>query len=60
LQCEVRRTYDKEILLTFDVSGKYYGKQLRKPYEEEEVSSGDKRSSEVLKPDSISSVQTKK
>ncbi|RHZ76441.1 hypothetical protein Glove_197g113 [Diversispora epigaea] len=46
--------------ILFFSPGKYYGKQLRKPYEEGEVSSGDKRSSEVLKPDSISSVQIKK
>ncbi|CAI2187027.1 668_t:CDS:2, partial [Funneliformis geosporum] len=36
-------SYDKETLHMFDESGKFYGKQLRLPYQEDATSSGDIR-----------------
>ncbi|CAG8739349.1 7846_t:CDS:2, partial [Acaulospora morrowiae] len=61
LRHQVQATYDKETLLTFDESGKFFGKQLRLPYNEEATSSDDKRAFDsTLDSDLISPVRAKK
>ncbi|CAG8746516.1 4504_t:CDS:2, partial [Ambispora leptoticha] len=60
LRHQVQITYEKETLLTFDESGKFFGKQLRLPYNKEATSSGCKLFHSTLDSDSTSPVETKK
>ncbi|CAG8699543.1 15347_t:CDS:2, partial [Racocetra fulgida] len=58
---QVQITYEKETLLTFDESGKFFGRQLRLPYNKEATSSDDKRAFDsTLDSDLISPVGAKK
>lgn len=61
LRHQVQITYEKETLLALDESGKFFGKQLRLPYNKEATSSDDKRAFDsTLNSDSISHVGAKK
>ncbi|CAG8517918.1 14365_t:CDS:2 [Cetraspora pellucida] len=60
LRNQVQITYEKETLLTFDESGKFFGKKLRLPYHKEATSSDCKRFHSTLDSDSTSPVETKK
>ncbi|CAG8728820.1 21744_t:CDS:10 [Racocetra persica] len=61
LRLQVQITYEKETLLTFDESGKFFGRQLRLPYNKEATSSDDKRVFDsTLDSDLISPVGAKK
>ncbi|CAG8783932.1 18743_t:CDS:2, partial [Gigaspora margarita] len=61
LRLQVQITYEKETLLTFDESGKFFGRQLRLPYNKEATSSDDKRAFDsTLDSDLISPVGAKK
>ncbi|CAG8720718.1 16169_t:CDS:10, partial [Dentiscutata erythropus] len=61
LQLQVQITYEKETLLTFDESDKFFGRQLRLPYNKEATSSDDKRAfNSTLDSDLIFPVGAKK